>query len=66
MRQLQQYVKKKEDGETKRYIDLLLYLPMSYGVNGKMVEELFCQQLYPNCDVKTLLKETISRFSALR
>jgi len=53
----------KPGGGAKRYADLLLYLPMLYGVNGKMVETLFCKHLSTHGEMKIILKETIRRLS---
>lgn len=64
MKQLESYVVKDEETR-RRYVELLLYLPMLYGVNEKMVNKLFCQHLNFGCDVRTFLKETVKRFSAV-
>ena len=62
MRQLHTYVTTSKKGSDKRYSELLLYLPMLYGVNGKMIEELFCQHISAYADIKTILRETIRGF----
>ncbi|XP_067946737.1 orphan steroid hormone receptor 2-like [Watersipora subatra] len=62
MRELQSYTISSERGGAQRYSDLLLYLPMLYGINGKMVEELFFQHLTAHVSINTLLTEAIKSF----
>ena len=60
MRQLQLYVQKSKASDSKRYTELLLYLPLLYGVNGHMVENLLCSEAFSNADMKLVIKKAVS------
>lgn len=65
LNQLQTIARRRSDkpGGDKRYVDLLMYLPMLYGVNGKMVEGLFCSHLSSDGDMKLMIKDVIKTYS---
>ena len=60
MRQLQLHVQKSKASDSKRYTELLLYLPLLYGVNGHMVENLLCSEAFSNADMKLVIKKAVS------
>lgn len=63
MRELQTYVLAQNDGGSRRFTDLLLYLPQLYGVNEKMFEKLFCSSLLKESDIRIVLKDALKRIS---
>lgn len=63
MRRLQTYVQRNKPNGNKRYTDLLLYLPLLYGVNGHMVEKLLCSDNFSNTNIKVVIKEAVKASS---
>jgi len=61
MRQLQDYIMKKPGAGAKRYTELLLYLPLLYGVNERMFETLFCKELVKDLPIKLLLTKIVKK-----
>ncbi|XP_069114438.1 protein dissatisfaction-like [Argopecten irradians] len=56
---LQEHVRLVRPTDVMHYSRLLLLLPALYGINCKMIENLFCGHINGNMDMEVLLKEMI-------
>lgn len=56
---LQQHVRSSRPDDVMHYSRLLLCLPTLYGINCKMIENLFCRHINGNMDLDVLLKEML-------
>ncbi|XP_052081746.1 protein dissatisfaction-like isoform X1 [Mytilus californianus] len=58
-RLLQEHVRVSRPNDLMHYSKLLLCLPSLYGINSKMIENLFCKHINGNMDIDVLLKEML-------
>lgn len=58
-RLLQEHVRVSRPNDLMHYSKLLLCLPSLYGMNCKMIENLFCKHINGNMDIDVLLKEML-------
>jgi len=56
---LQEHVRMTRPNDVMHYSRLLLCLPALYGINCKMIENLFCGHINGNMDLQVLLKEML-------
>lgn len=56
---LQEHVQSSRPNNVMHYSRLLLCLPALYGINCKMIENLFCRHINGNMDLDVLLKEML-------
>lgn len=56
---LQQHVTSLRSGDAMSYSRILMLLPSLYGINCRMVENLFCKRI--NTDMQVLLKEMLQK-----
>lgn len=56
---LQQHVTATRPGDAMHYSRILMCLPSLYGINCKMVENLFCARINSNMDMEVLIKEML-------
>lgn len=61
MQELQTHIMTQKNAGSRRFTDLLLYLPQLYGINEKMFEKLFCSSLLKENDIRLVLKDAIKR-----
>ncbi|KAL4221276.1 DNA hairpin binding [Mactra antiquata] len=54
---LQQHIKSSRPNDVMHYSKILMLLPSLYGINCRMVENLFCKRI--NTDLQVLLKEML-------
>lgn len=58
-RLLQEHVRGSRPNDLMHYSKLLMCLPSLYGMNCKMIENLFCKHINGNMDIDVLLKEML-------
>ncbi|KAK3105188.1 hypothetical protein FSP39_019256 [Pinctada imbricata] len=56
---LKEHVQTSRPNDVMHYSRLLLCLPALYGINCKMIENLFCKHINGNMDIEMLLKEML-------
>ena len=56
---LQQHVTTTRPDDAMHYSRILMCLPTLYGINCKMIENLFCHGIHPNIDIDVLLLEML-------
>lgn len=56
---LQEHARSTRPNDHLHYSRLLLCLPALYGINCKMIENLFCKHINGNMDIDVLLKEML-------
>ncbi|CAH1775668.1 unnamed protein product [Owenia fusiformis] len=60
---LQQHISAtfQQHNDKMRYSKILMCLPLLYGINGKMLENLFCKHITGDMDMDVLLKEMLQK-----
>ena len=58
---LQKYILSVHPTNKMRYSQLLLTLPALFGINCKMMENLFCRHIIGDADMEVLLKEMLQK-----
>lgn len=58
---LQEHISNTRPTEKMRYSQILLCLPSLYGINCKVVENLFCRHISGGTDTEVLLKEMLQK-----
>lgn len=56
---LQEHARSTRPNDHLHYSRVLLCLPALYGINCKMIENLFCKHINGNMDIDVLLKEML-------
>ena len=58
---LQVQTKQSHPDEKMRYSQLLMCLPLLYGIHARVMEQLFCKNISPDANIASLLDEMLKK-----